>query len=106
MRIVLKFIAALVIGFLIAGSERPIRKLEKTIAPNEGVSRWYLIMRYIIGTGALISALLIMLSDHKLFKAHLETLFMAFLAGAVGVGSGVGLRWVFESWDELMDGRG
>lgn len=106
MKIVLKFISAIVIGFLIAGSERPIHRLEQTIAGQDGVSRWYLIMRYIIGTGALASALLIMLSDRKPFKTHLETIFMAFLAGAVGVGSGVGLRWVFESWDELMDGRG
>ena len=105
MRIVLKFTGALVIGFLIAGSEKPIHRLEKTIAGSEGVSRWYLIMRYIIGTGALASALLIMLSDHKTFKAHLEMLFMAFLAGAVGVGSGVGLRWVFDSWNELMEGQ-
>lgn len=101
MRIVLKFIAALVIGFLIAGTERPIHKLEKTIAGAEGVSRWYLIMRYIIGTGALASALLIMLSDHKKFRDKLEIIFMAFLAGAVGVGSGVGLRWVFDSWHEI-----
>jgi hypothetical protein len=101
MRIILKFVAALVIGFLIAGSERPIHRLEKTIAGNEGVSRWYLIMRYIIGTGALASALLIMLSDNRHFGKRLEVVFMAFMAGAVGVGSGVGLRWVFESWDEL-----
>lgn len=101
MKIVLKFVSAIVIGFLIAGSERPIHRLEKTIAGNEGVSRWYLIMRYIIGTVALIAALLIMVSDREPFRKHLETLFMAFLAGAVGVGSGVGIRWVFESWEEL-----
>lgn len=116
MTLIIKFIAALMIGYAISRTERPIHKLEKGIAGLEGVSDWYLIMRYIIGTGALYLALVIMLYDDDNLKCVLgdtsstienrmqRILYIvgtAGLSGAVGVGSGVGLGFLQNSWEEL-----
>lgn len=116
MTLIIKFIAALMIGYAISRTERPIHKLERGIAGLEGVSDWYLIMRYIIGTGALYMALIIMLYDDENLKCvladtgssisdRLQRLLyiigMAGLSGAVGVGSGVGLGFLQNSWEEL-----
>lgn len=119
MKLVIKFIAAMLIGYAISRTEQPIHKLERGIAGLDGVSDWYLIMRYVIGTGALACALIIMLHDDDNLKCLLDecgdsktrldkllyTVGTAFLNGAVGVGSGVGLGFLQNSWNEF-DGRG
>lgn len=101
MRLIAKFITALAIGYAISRTERPIHAMEKSIAGAVGISDWYLILRYIIGTGALFIALLIMLADDDELSPHLQTVGMAALSGAVGVGSGVGLGFLKNSWEDL-----
>lgn len=75
--------------------------MEQTIAGAAGISDWYLILRYIIGTGALFIALLLMLSDDDDLQPHLQTIGMAALSGAVAVGSGVGLGFLKNSIEDL-----
>lgn len=114
MKLLFKFLICLAIGYGISRTEKPIHRLERGIAGPEGVSDWYLIMRYIIGTGALGIALVIMLyNDDNLeslitedapaaekFERLLNYIGAAYLSGAVGVGSGVGLGFLKNSLED------
>ena len=121
MKLIIKFTASLLIGYAISRTEKPIHKLERGIAGLDGVSDWYLIMRYVIGTGALAVSQQIMLYDDPTVTAILSNNELelrdkrnaldgiaakSLLVAAVGVGSGVGLGFLQNSWNELMDGRG
>lgn len=120
MKLVIKFLAAFAFGYGVAMTEDPIHKMEKEIAGNAGVSEWYLITRYILGFGVLQGALIIfmmhddsmkmiladetMSSDEKL-NVLIEHVAKANFAGAVGVGSGVGVNFALKSFRRLQSGE-